>query len=62
MGKWDTIQQSALAVQKASSLLSWIKQCCQQVKEGNPSPLLSPGENINTLEGSVPGLSTATEV
>lgn len=51
--KWDIIQQSALAVQKANSLLSWIKQCCQQVKGGNPCPLLSPGENVNTLEGWV---------
>lgn len=43
--KWNIIQQRALEVKKANSLLRWIRQCCQQQVKGRyHSPLFSPGE------------------
>lgn len=52
MGKWGIIQQSALAVQKANILLSWIKQSVASRSRKAILPL-SSGENIDTLEGLV---------
>lgn len=64
VGKWDKIQQSALAVKKANSLLSWIKQSAAIRSRKAILPLSSALVRISTpwKVGPSAGLPTATEV
>lgn len=62
--KWDIIQQSALALQKANSLLSWIKQSVASRSREAILALCSALVRMSTpwRAGSSAGLLTATEV
>jgi len=43
-GKLGMSQQYAIAAQKGNCILGCIKRCGQQIKGGNPAPLLCAGE------------------